>query len=336
MKRDEQETAELLAAGERAEAIPQSLSNGVATVAYICISSSMLIVNKAAVAVLPYPYFVTNLQMFVSALVIYGMKMNGSIDFPHPDLAKIKSWVGVTTAWLLPIVANMQALQLLNVETVLVFRTMTVLGVALGDYLLLGNRIETIPLVGLFTITIGGITYGMYDVSYNLAGYIWAVIYWATMVINALYIKAIFIKSESMTTWEKSFLSNVMTVPVLTMASAYFEGVPSCVAALFSMSAPGMMVVALSCVMGLGISVAGTRCRESFSATGFDVLGNMNKFISIGLSRTLLGSVVSSQSLIALIVALGGGFLYSPLGTKCVNGLMGTGEAQLQTASGHV
>lgn len=39
------------------------LTSVLAIGAYICISSSMLIVNKAAVAVLPHPYFVTNLQV---------------------------------------------------------------------------------------------------------------------------------------------------------------------------------------------------------------------------------------------------------------------------------
>eukprot|EP00658_Telonema_sp_P-2_P038081 TRINITY_DN2736_c0_g2_i2.p1 TRINITY_DN2736_c0_g2~~TRINITY_DN2736_c0_g2_i2.p1 ORF type:complete len:265 (+),score=68.12 TRINITY_DN2736_c0_g2_i2:134-928(+) len=174
---------------------PQPISSGIAIVAYICISSSMLIVNKAAVAALPYPYFVTNLQMFVSAAAIYIMKLKGDIEFPDPDLAKIKSWIGVTTAWLLPILANMRALQLLNVETVLVFRTMTVLGVALGDFIFLNNRIQMVPLIGLFTITVGGFTYGIYDVSYNREGYFWATLYWGTMVLNSLYIKMVFILS---------------------------------------------------------------------------------------------------------------------------------------------
>merc|ERR1712021_321459 len=262
----------------------------------------MLIVNKASVHVLPYPFFVTNLQMIASVVVIYGMKLSGTITFPNPDMGKMQSWVGVTIAWVLPILCNMKALQLLSVETVLVFRTMTVLGVSFGDRMLLGNKIDMLSFLGLCTITAGGLTYGYYDVSYNEQGYFWAFLYWATMVANALYIKNVFNSSVQMSTWEKSFLMN--------------ENMAQAITDLTLLPMNGLAIVVLSCFMGLGISVAGTRCREVFSATAFDVLGNMNKFLSIALSQYLLGSVVSGQSLCGLVLALFGGVMYSPLGKK--------------------
>merc|ERR1711907_316240 len=288
------------------------LGNVIGVITYILISSTMLIVNKAAVRVLPYPLFVTNLQMIASVIAIYGMRLYGTITFPDPTAEKIQHWIGVTCAWVLPILLNMKALQLLNVETVLVFRTMTVLGVCLG------HHIAMIPAIGLIVITLGGLTYGYYDVSYNSEGYAWALGYWAAMVANSLYIKFVFNKTTDMSTWEKSFLSNAMTVPILTLMSLYSEGWSACITAFRGLSVSGLSIVLLSCLMGLGISVAGTRCREVFSATGFDVLGNMNKFLSIALSQILLGSVVSFQSLCGLVVALCGGILYSPLGTKII------------------
>lgn len=290
--------------------------------AYIAISSTMLIVNKASVHVLPYPFFVTNLQMIASVVVIYGMKLTGTISFPNPDMGKMQSWVGVTIAWVLPILCNMKALQLLSVETVLVFRTMTVLGVSFGDRMLLGNKIDMLSFIGLCTITAGGLTYGYYDVSYNEQGYFWAFMYWATMVANALYIKNVFNSSQQMSTWEKSFLMNAMIVPLLTVHCLMNENMTQAITDLTLLPMNGLAIVVLSCFMGLGISVAGTRCREVFSATAFDVLGNMNKFLSIALSQYLLGSVVSGQSLCGLVLALFGGVVYSPLGKKacpCLN-----------------
>jgi len=297
--------------------------SAVSIAVYIAISSTMLIVNKASVHALPYPFFVTNLQMIASVVVIYGMKLGGAIQFPNPNSAKIQAWVGVTVAWVLPILANMKALQLLSVETVLVFRTMTVLGVSFGDRMLLGNHIDPVSFLGLCVITLGGLTYGYYDVSYNQEGYFWAFLYWASMVANALYIKNVFNSSHGMSTWEKSFLSNAMTVPLLTLYCMYAENLPQCLTDMGNLPTKGAALVFLSCCMGLGISVAGTRCREIFSATAFDVLGNMNKFLSIALSQYLLGSIVSGQSLCGLLMALCGGILYSPLGKKAVAPCMG-------------
>ena len=97
-------------------------------------------------------------------------------------------------------------------EQVLVFRTMTVLGVAVGDAMWLKSSLSNSSILGLIVITLGGIIYGYYDVAYHATGYMWATAYWATMVANSLYIKMVFNQSKSMSTWEKSYLNNLMTV----------------------------------------------------------------------------------------------------------------------------
>ena len=132
----------------------------------------------------------------------------------------------------------------------------------------------------------------------------------------ALYMKHVFNKSTDMNTWEKSWLSNAMMLPPLTLYCLVAENLPQALRDMRGMSLGGAALVTLSCFMGLGISVAGTRCREMFSATGFDVLGNMNKFLSIGLSQFLLGSIVTAQSMFGLVIALCGGVIYSPLGKR--------------------
>merc|ERR1712086_885272 len=157
------------------------------TIAYICISSTMLIVNKAAIHALPFPFCVTNLQMIASVVGIWLARASGAIDFPNPDGEKLKSWIGVTIAWVLPILC-----------------TMKVLGVAVGDAMWLKSSLSNSSILGLIVITLGGIIYGYYDVAYHATGYMWATAYWATMVANSLYIKMVFNQSKSMSTWEKS------------------------------------------------------------------------------------------------------------------------------------
>merc|ERR1712086_952522 len=206
--------------------------SAVSIATYIAISSTMLIVNKASVHVLPYPFFVTNLQMIASVVVIYGMKLSGTITFPNPDMGKMQSWVGVTIAWVLPILCNMKALQLL--------------GVSFGDRMLLGNKIDMLSFLGLCTITAGGLTYGYYDVSYNEQGYFWAFLYWATMVANALYIKNVFNSSVQMSTWEKSFLMNAMIVPLLTVHCLMNENMAQAITDLTLLPMNGLAIVVLS------------------------------------------------------------------------------------------
>jgi len=290
--------------------------SAVATAVYVALSSTMLIVNKAAVQALPYPLMVTNAQMIVSVVVISAMRQSSVVSFPLPDPGKLRDWVGVTVAWVMPIVFNMKALQLLNIETVLVFRTLTSLGVALGDHIWLGQKIEPVGLCGLVAISLGGVVYAYFDVQFALEGYIYAGCYWGSLVVNMLYTKHVFNQHQEMSSWEKSWLSNLMTVPALTLYCLLFEQLPQGILEMSQLSVYGALIVLLSCFMGLGLSVAGTKCRDVFSATSFDVLGNMNKIVSILLSRILLGSVMSTQSAMGLLLAMTGGMLYSPLGKK--------------------
>jgi len=72
--------------------------------------------------------------------------------------------------------------------------------------------------------------------------------------------------------------------------------------------------LALSCVMGLGISMSGIKCRDILSATSFDVLGNCTKYATLAINAVVLGSSTNAVSLAGILLALTGSALYSPAG----------------------
>merc|ERR1719183_2180120 len=70
--------------------------------------------------------------------------------------------------------------------------------------------------------------------------------------------------------------------------------------------------------MGLGISMSGIKCRETLSATSFDVLGNANKYATLAVNAVILGSSTNRMSFGGIITALTGSFLYSPAGAVLI------------------
>lgn len=155
----------------------------------------------------------------------------------------------------------------------------------------------SVQVVACIIISFGGVIYASNDRSYNAEGYLWGAAYGTAMVFNNVYIKYSFNQHPNMNAWEKTFLNNVLATPLIVAAAAWREDSaqlftsapppsgrcsvlknrsnPRCTALLAypedrvrrcrdiaALPARGAAVVLLSCVLGFGISMSGTACRD--------------------------------------------------------------------------
>ena len=58
--------------------------------------------------------------------------------------------------------------------------------------------------------------------------------------------------------------------------------------------------------------MSGIKCRDTLSATSFDVLGNCTKYATLAINALVLGSSTNALSLAGILLALTGSALYSP------------------------
>jgi drug/metabolite transporter (DMT)-like permease len=292
----------------------QALAVPLAVAVYILCSSCMLVVNKSAMKVLPHVYTNTAMQTAASAVLLLAARHFGYISFSNPTLKVVWGWSGVLAAWIVPILLNMKAVHLVSVETMMMFRSLTIVAVAIGDYFLLKTTINFREGVSCLVISVGGLIYASNDLNFHFEGYVWGAAYSLGMVVNSLYIKHCFNQHKDMSSWEKSFLNNLLATPAVLMLVVSFEDVSTISNDLSSLSFTGLAVLILSLVMGLGISMSGTKCRDVLSATSFDVLGNCTKYLTLGLSALILNTHNSLISIFGICIALSGTMLYSPAG----------------------
>lgn len=191
-------------------------------------------------------------------------------------------------AWLLPMIVSMIALKYLQVEAVVVFRTLSTFGVALGDRYFFGKQFTQPALVAMLVTVGGGVLFALSDAHYTAVGYFWGVMYFLATIYNGLYIKLIFTQSVDMSNWEKTYYNNLMALPVTLLLILGTESVSGIFTAIKDLSFAGWLVILLSGVMGTAISVAGTNTRDLLSATSFNIAGNINKFMSVGFSVVFL------------------------------------------------
>ena len=112
----------------------------IAIVTYSLISASMLLVNKTVLRSVPLPALVSVLQFGVSASFVLLLKASGRVAVDGFEWTKVKPYCFYVCLFAGSIYSNMRALELANVETVIVFRSALPLLVSLLEVAFLGRE----------------------------------------------------------------------------------------------------------------------------------------------------------------------------------------------------
>jgi len=285
-------------------------------IGYMAFSSTMLIINRAAIRFFPLPSTLLVLQMAVSALLVWFFGQINYLKVDKLEWEKIKQYFGVVVVFILNLYTNVKAVQGSNVETVIVFQTLTSLAVAYGDFKLLNGGTPSIKIVAsLLIIVVGSILYMIVDSAsgFRLDAYAWVFAYFFAKITDMLYTKHI-VDTVPMTSWGRSFYNNFLALfPVLVMAVGLREPAKlqaHIVDETFDQPITNIMVF-LSCIMGLGISITGFKCREAVSATSFSVIGNMNKVFTVIINVLVWDAHSTPEGIFCLAICLLGGAYYA-------------------------
>ena len=109
------------------------LAETVAWVAAFCFAStSMTMLNKAAVKALPFPYWLCVLQNIATILLV-GTVVSTCVPSGHPTFGLVRSldwevvrlWIPAVVMFIIMLVSSLSALHAVSVPTVLVFRSLT-------------------------------------------------------------------------------------------------------------------------------------------------------------------------------------------------------------------
>lgn len=209
----------------------------------------------------------------------------------------------------------MKALENSNVETVIVFQTLTSLAVAYGDFKLLNSGAPSSKIIlSLLIIVLGAVLYVLVDSQdgFKAGAYLWVFLYFIAKVSDMLYTKHI-VDTVPMSSWGRSFYNNFLSLfPVGLMVIAFGEfGKYQSASEAGELQQPWTGIwVGVSCIMGLGISISGFKCREAVSATSFSVVGNMNKVVTVFINYFVWDYHASTLGLACLFICIIGGIYY--------------------------
>ncbi|CAL9090541.1 unnamed protein product [Musa acuminata var. zebrina] len=302
-------------AGIKLEASKPYYTTTSLVVGYALCSSLLAVINKFAITMFNYPGLLTALQYLTSALGVWVLGKLGFLYYDPFTFETAKKFFPAATVFYLAIFTNTNLLRHANVDTFIVFRSLTPLLVAIADTAFRKQPCPSkLTFLSLVIILGGAIGYVMTDSAFTLTAYSWAIAYLITITTEMVYIKHM-VTNLGLNTWGFVFYNNLLS---LMMAPVFWfvTGEYADVFAAYGSSSGNwfdfiaFVAVVLSCVFGLLISFFGFAARKAISATAFTVTGVVNKFLTVAINVLIWDKHASQFGLICLLLTLVGGILY--------------------------
>ena len=280
-----------------------------------CISASLLsIINKWAVMKFPYPGALTALQYLTSAAGVFLCGWFKVIEHDSLDLLTMWRFLPAAIIFYLSLFTNSELLLHANVDTFIVFRSIVPMFVAIGETLFLHQPWPSVKTwISLGTIFGGSVLYVLTDYQFTLTAYTWAVAYLVSMSIDFVYIKHV-VMTIGLNTWGLVLYNNLealMLFPLELLIMGELKKIKHEISDESDWySFQVILPVGLSCLFGLAISFFGFSCRRAISATGFTVLGIVNKLLTVVINLVIWDKHSTFVGTVGLLICMLGGVMY--------------------------
>ncbi|XWS21637.1 hypothetical protein CRYUN_Cryun30bG0071600 [Craigia yunnanensis] len=280
-----------------------------------CISASLLaIINKWAVMKFPYPGALTALQYLTSAAGVFLCGWFKVIEHDSLDLLTMRRFLPAAIIFYLSLFTNSELLLHANVDTFIVFRSVVPMFVAIGETLFLHQPWPSMKTwISLATIFGGSVLYVLTDYEFTLTAYTWAVAYLVSMSIDFVYIKHV-VMTIGLNTWGLVLYNNLealLLFPLELLIMGELKKIKHEISDESDWySFQVILPVGLSCLFGLAISFFGFSCRRAISATGFTVLGIVNKLLTVVINLVIWDKHSTFVGTVGLLICMLGGIMY--------------------------
>ncbi|GFP80794.1 gdp-mannose transporter gonst3 [Phtheirospermum japonicum] len=280
-----------------------------------CISASLLsIINKWAVMKFPYPGALTALQYFTSFIGVVICGRLRLVEHDKLDLLTMWRFLPAAIIFYLSLFTNSELLLHANVDTFIVFRSAVPIFVAIGETLYLHQPWPVLKTwLSLGTIFAGSVLYVLTDYQFTLTAYSWALAYLVSMSIDFVYIKHV-VMTIGLNTWGLVLYNNLealMLFPVELLIMGELKKIEHDISDETDWTSFGVVLpVGLSCLFGLAISFFGFSCRRAISATGFTVLGIVNKLLTVVINLVIWDKHSTVVGTVGLLICMFGGVMY--------------------------
>ncbi|KAF8063683.1 GFT1 [Scenedesmus sp. PABB004] len=283
-------------------------------------SSTLIVINKVAVHNLRAPVFILSLQLLFAAVTVKSLAAARVLEAETLQWRLVRPFLLIVLGFLGTVYANIKVLEHSNVETFITFRSSTPLVLSLFDWLFLGRRLpggRSVFAILLLVASCSGYTY--YDQGFRLQAYTWLCVWYCFFLFEACYVKHV-CDTVAMTNWGRVYYTNLLSGLALAAAFPFCAGEHRLLQRTH-FSTPQLVLLFMSCAVGVCMSHAGYLMRSTVSATAGVVVGVVCKLGSVLLNLAIWDQHASPIQLCFLCLGLAGGSLFQQAPLRAVRSM---------------
>jgi drug/metabolite transporter (DMT)-like permease len=285
-------------------------------VAYCISSSSMTILNKAAIKAFNFPFWLCTLQNLATLLVlafIVSVAPKGHKIFglkTKYDSKIVLTWTPAAIMFCVMLVSAMSAMQTMSVTTVLVTRSLTPLVTLILEVYMLGVTASFRIWLSLFSILGGSVFYCLAEIEGTLVGYIWLGVNLLAAAAYHVYVKKV-INELKLSTMDMVLYNNLMSIPLLIAIGIVADDTRHLARGFETMDGLAWLWVSLSLVCAGFISFTGFGMQAIISATSSTVVNHINKVNSFIFAHLIFEDTINPLMVVGIVITMLGTVWYS-------------------------
>ena len=279
---------------------------------YMCSSMGMMIFNKLVLRAIRLPIAVCIVQMAFTVCALFALPgLRSSLHFG--SLRDAWRWGRIVPLlFAIMLVTSMLALKHATMGAVVVVRNIAPLPTLLIEAVS-GERVEVDAQTVLALLAaVGGVTlYSRNDIQFSLTGLAWMGANMVACVLERLLQRRmIAVEPIDVSKTGMMLLNNGIGCVLLLPLLAPFGEVPQ-LPLFLGLDRGALLLLLLSCAVGVSISFSGLAAQRHVTATGMFVLNNSCKFVVIGFGIFVFGEARSRAAVVGCTVAMLSGVWYA-------------------------
>eukprot|EP00043_Microstomoeca_roanoka_P024753 m.6656 g.6656 ORF g.6656 m.6656 type:complete len:314 (-) comp4887_c0_seq1:118-1059(-) len=293
-------------------AVEDARSSAAPIAAYCLCSMVMIFTNKLVLAThdFSYPSVVLLFQSATAVLLLKALALTGAIELDAFSTSIVRKWAPVTVFFGLMLYTGSQTLVFLSIPVVTVFKNMTNLLIAYGDWHFFGQTVSTGVIFSFLMMVVGSILTGFTDLEFNLPGYIWMSLNCVSQAAYVLYTRHAKTTTK-LSEWGMSFYNNLLCI-VLMAVSSVFTGELNEAMKYDQLGSPTFLAsLILSGVVGTALSFTVFWVMSTTSPTTYSMVGSLNKIPITLVSIFFFHTEMSWKTMISIAIGLGAGIVYT-------------------------
>jgi len=249
-------------------------------------------------------------QAIVAVFAVECCKKLNWVEYPSFSLDTAKQWAPVNIFFCLMLFTGMGSLQFNSVPMVTIFKNVSNITTAVGDYYCFGNKPEPLVVVAFGIMLSGAVAAAKNDTTINLSGVVWMVCNCFASSGYVLYMKHA-TEKVNLSKFGMVFYNNVLCV-IFLLPVAAMMGQTKVFFTTPAIHTPDYAMKNLFAgLVGFLLNFASLTCVAVSGPTTYVTIGSLNKIPVAILGYYIFDSIISQETWFFIAVSMCGGFLFS-------------------------